>query len=103
MARLIQYEVTAETGGGVTVWVDVEDILQLGERAAVGHAAWRRLFENERGEWQQLTRRESGTARMLKGLIAVDGVGQIKAKFIASIEYKAGPALGRALADEEAE
>lgn len=69
------YKVSTQVGGGLEVLVDIQDIQSWGEREAVGHAAWCRLWKKPE------------TARVLQKLCNQFGVDAVKKKFIANIEY----------------
>jgi hypothetical protein len=81
------YEITTAVGGNIRVVVETRDIELFGERQAVAHAAWRKLFDNERDEWGNLTKRQSPTQRMLKKLCADLGVDAVKRRFTENIEF----------------
>jgi hypothetical protein len=83
------YEVTTPIGGSLRIIVTDSDLkYNAPERTAVAHAAWCKLWENERDEWGRDTKRQSATHRMLRKLCDEIGAGVAKARFTAAILYK---------------
>lgn len=83
------FEVTTKLGGNVRVLVDLKDIELHGERDAVGHAVWCKLFENEKDQWGRPTKRISSTARMLRSMCDEGkSVTKVKTQLIAALEYQ---------------
>ena len=81
------YEITSAFGGSLRVTVDAIDIANLGERKAVAYAAWSELWRNERDQFGNETKRQSGTARMLRAMCDKQGMNVVKSAFTRGIEF----------------
>jgi hypothetical protein len=88
------YDVTTAIGGNIRVVLTDRDFPMKHEvvadpvRTAVAHAAWCKLWENEKDEWGRDTKRQSGTHRMLRKLCDDIGVKTAKDRFTAAIQFK---------------
>lgn len=72
----------------IEVFVYPHDIQYIGEKLAVGHAVWLKMWENERDQWGMPTDRASPTARVLRRLCEQIGTEIVKRKFVDSITFK---------------
>jgi hypothetical protein len=89
MNTYIHYHVSSPAGGSIHVYVDDRDIKDCGERDAVAHAAWRKLFDsNKDAMGREMRGKDRNNApTMLTKLIDKLGVDRVKKHFTLAIEY----------------